>query len=144
MIEINLLPTGEKRRPASRAGGALRVPALKVPGDPYMVGLGGVGLLLLLGLGFAYWTVDTRMAEARARLDKAVDDSTRFASTIQLVETLKARQDTIQRKIDVIRSVDEQRYVWPHVMDEIARAVPPYTWLTKVAAVEEKAPAAPA
>lgn len=141
MIEINLLPTGEKRRPASRAGGALRAPSLKVPGDPYMVGLGAVGVLLLLGLGFAYWTVDTRMADARTRLDQAVADSTRFASTIQLVATLRARQDTIQRKIDVIRSVDEQRYLWPHVLDEIARAIPPYTWLTKVAAVEEKAPA---
>lgn len=141
MIEINLLPTGEKRRSASRAGGASRVPALKVPGDPYLLGLGGVFVLAVLGLGFAYWRVDTRMAEARARLDEAVADSTRFASTIRLVETLRARQDTIQRKIDVIRSVDEQRYVWPHVMDEIARAVPPYTWLTKVAAVE-KAPGA--
>ncbi|HEX2093211.1 MAG TPA: PilN domain-containing protein, partial [Longimicrobiaceae bacterium] len=94
--------------------------------------------------GFMYWQTDSERSELEARLEKAVDDSTRFASTIKLVGTLDARQDTIQSKIGVIRSVDERRYVWPHLMDEVGRAVPPYTWLTKLAAVEEEAPVAAA
>ena len=35
-------------------------------------------------------------------------------------------------QIGVIRTVDGDRYVWPHVMDEVARALPAYTWLTEM------------
>lgn len=137
MIEINLLPAGEKRRPARRAGASPRKPGLPAySGDPYTLGLGVFALLVFLGLGFLYWQVDSRTAEVRAQIESERADSVRFASTIQLVDALRARQDTIERKIDVIRSVDERRYVWPHLMDEISRAVPAYTWLTRLTAVE--------
>ena len=138
MIEINLLPAGEKkRRPAGRAGASRSAPALpRFSGDPYVAGLGAVAVLLLVGMGFAYWKVDTGYAAAETRLETAIQDSTRYAATIQLVDALRARQDTIETKIDVIRGVDVRRYVWPHVMDEISRAIPPYTWLTKLAVAE--------
>ena len=32
-------------------------------------------------------------------------------------------------QIGVIRSVDGDRYVWPHLLDEVTRALPAYTWL---------------
>jgi Tfp pilus assembly protein PilN len=41
----------------------------------------------------------------------------------------------------VIREVDGRRYLWPHVMDEVSRALPPYTWLTRL--VSQEAAAAP-
>lgn len=146
MIEINLLPAGEKkRRPAGRTGAARRGPALpQVPGDPYMIGLGAVAVLLFVGMGFAYWRVDAGRTEAEARVEQAKQDSIRFASTIELVAAMEARQDTIESKIQVIRGVDERRYVWPHLLDEISRALPPYTWLTKVAAAEAAPAPAPA
>ena len=39
-------------------------------------------------------------------------------------------RDTLLRQVNIIRGLDEDRYVWPHVMDEISRALPQYTWLT--------------
>lgn len=145
MIEINLLPAGEKkRRPSGRAGAARRGPALpKFAGDPYMLGLGALAVVVFLGLGFAYWRVDTAEAAVEARIETETRDSTRFASTIELVEAMESRQDTIESKIGVIRGVDERRYIWPHLLDEISRAIPPYTWLTKLAAVEAEEAAAP-
>lgn len=137
MIEINLLPAGEKRRPARRAGASPRRAGLPAySGDPYMLGLGVFALAVFLGLGFLYWRVDARAAEVQAQIETERADSVRFASTIGLVETLRARQDTIEQKIDVIRGVDERRYVWPHLLDEVSRAVPQYTWLTRLAAVD--------
>lgn len=144
MIEINLLPAGEKkRRPSGRSGGARRGPALpKFAGDPYMLGLGTLAVVVFLALGFAYWRVNTAQAAVETRIESETRDSTRFASTIELVDAMESRQDTIESKIEVIRGVDERRYVWPHILDEISRATPPYTWLTKLAAVEaEEAPA---
>ncbi|MBT7502648.1 MAG: PilN domain-containing protein, partial [Gemmatimonadales bacterium] len=35
-------------------------------------------------------------------------------------------------RVAIIQEIDAGRYVWPHVMDEIARAVPDYTWLRSV------------
>ena len=111
-----------------------------------MLGLGTLAVVVFLGLGFAYWRVNTAQAAVETRIESETRDSTRFASTIELVEAMESRQDTIESKIGVIRGVDERRYVWPHILDEISRATPPYTWLTKLAAVEAEevpVPAAP-
>jgi Tfp pilus assembly protein PilN len=35
--------------------------------------------------------------------------------------------------MNIIKVIDNNRFVWPHVMDEVSRALPPYTWLTSVA-----------
>jgi Tfp pilus assembly protein PilN len=43
-------------------------------------------------------------------------------------------------QIATIRAVDGDRYVWPHILDEITRAMPAYTWLTDVSALALPAP----
>ncbi len=112
---------------------ALTMPSLpSFGGEPRIVALGAVALLVLLFLGFSVWRTGARKAELELRIGQEVTDSTRFASTIALVNTMRARQDTVQQKIGVIRSVDERRYLWPHLMDEIGRAVPDFTWLTQI------------
>ena len=64
-----------------------------------------------------------------------VRESTRFAATIEMVNALQARQDTMQMKIGIIREVDQRRYVWPHLLDEISASVPAYTWLSSINAM---------
>lgn len=145
MIEINLLPGGAARRPAAGKS-PLRMPAgmPSFGGNPYVMGAGAVGVAVTLLLGFLYWNTSRTHASLTADIEREVADSTRLANTIRLVETMDAQKDTIEQKIDVIRGVDERRYVWPHVLDEVSRAVPPYTWLTKVAVLEDESPPAPA
>jgi Tfp pilus assembly protein PilN len=140
LIEINLLPGGSARRP-SPAGRALRLPALpSMGGDPRVTGLAGAGLLTVLVCGYLFWNVSGRHDELQAQIDKGVADSTSLASTITLVHELEARQDTIREKIGIIKSVDQRRYVWPHILDEVSHSLPPYTWLTKIASEEPPAP----
>ncbi len=43
-----------------------------------------------------------------------------------------------------IRSVDGDRFIWPHILDEVTRALPPYTWLMDVQPVLGSAVADPA
>lgn len=140
MIEINLLSGGDARRVSRRRAAApVRIP--KVPalgGDPWMLGLGAAGALVVLAAGGIFWTSSAKQSRLEAQIAQEVTDSTRYATTIALVNSLKARQDTIQQKIDVIRSVDTRRYVWPRLMDEIGRAVPAFIWLTRLNSSEAK------
>src|SRR5205823_1894816 len=41
-------------------------------------------------------------------------------------------RDTLLRQVNLIRSLDDDRFIWPHVLDEVSRALPQYTWLTMV------------
>jgi Tfp pilus assembly protein PilN len=143
LIQINLLPGGTPKR-ASAARGA-RTPSLpKVGGDPRVAAVGGAALILLILAGLGWWKTGAARAELQASVERETADSVRLARTISLMETLDARRDTIESKISVIRSVDGRRYVWPHLMDEVSRAVPPFTWLTKLATSEDDGGAAPA
>lgn len=142
MIQINLLPGGTPKR-ASAARGA-RTPSLpRVGGDPRVAAVGGAAFLLVILAGLGWWKTGAARTELQAAVEREMADSVRLARTISLMETLDARRDTIESKISVIRSVDGRRYVWPHLMDEVSRAVPPFTWLTKLATSDEAA-AAPA
>jgi Tfp pilus assembly protein PilN len=109
-------------------------------GDPRVTGLAGVAVLAVLLGGYMYWSVGTRQDELQAQIDRDVADSTNLATTIRLVHELEARQDTIREKIGIIKSVDQRRYVWPHILDEVSHSLPPYTWLTKIASEEPPAP----
>lgn len=106
-----------------------------------MVGIGAAVLLLILLLGAGIWRLGQQRAELEARVEREVADSTRFATTIGLIGTLQARQDTIQQKIGVIREVDQRRFVWPHLLDEISAATPEYTWLAQISSIEAPATA---
>jgi Tfp pilus assembly protein PilN len=136
LIEINLAPG------AAAKLGPRRMPALSLPALPSLGGVwrtfGGAALgLLVVGIVlFAYWRMGTQQAELTTRIQQEVTDSARFATTIGLLGSLQARQDTITQKIGVIRAVDDRRYVWPHLLDEIGLAVPAYTWLTEISSTE--------
>lgn len=135
MIQINLLGgSTDKRRPAAArpsVGRNLKLPAFG--GDPWIAGLSAAGVLLLLFLAYAYWSVSSRQTELQAGIEQAVTDSTQLATAIALADELRAQQDTVSQRIDLIRSVDQRRYVWPHLLDEISRAVPLFTWLNGLA-----------
>jgi Tfp pilus assembly protein PilN len=146
VIEINLLPSGTARRPAAarRPGGGAGPSLPSLGADPRVAGLAGLGLLLLLGGAYWFWSSGQSRDDLAARVEEAAADSVRLERTIALMKTLDTRRDTIDQKMDVIRQVDTRRYVWPHVMDEVSRATPPFMWLTKLAAVEDESAPAPA
>lgn len=133
LIEINLAPGAGGRAGLRNRFANVGLPSMPSIGVDLRGILGGVGaVLLLLLLGWGYLRMGTREATLQESIDREVADSTRYASMIGLVNSVQAREDTIQQKIAVIRSVDTRRYVWPHLLDEIGLALPAYTWLTEV------------
>jgi len=136
MIEINLLPgTGKKKPKGGGAkfdfGAALSGLAAKVK-DKY---LAAAFILLAVGGGAvgASYTVQTkRDLDLQSQLEQAVQDSSHYATVMRDKARAEAKRDTVLRQLNIIRSIDEDRFVWAHVLDEISKALPPYTWLTVV------------
>ena len=36
------------------------------------------------------------------------------------------------QRVAIIQEIDAARYIWPHVLDEVASAVPEYLWLREI------------
>lgn len=147
MIEINLLP-GARRKKGGSGGASLNVGALLADltarfRDPWLI-VAVVGVVLGLASAGAMWFFQGRQQatlEEQQRI--AVQDSTRFAAVLAQRTAAEAQRDSILRQIAVISALDGDRFVWPHVMDEIARALPTYTWLRSVAQASSTAPITP-
>jgi Tfp pilus assembly protein PilN len=134
MIEINLLPRAGKKS-GRRLGGAnfgsLASLAERVR-DPFLAG--AVAALVLGGAGVSalHLRLTTRAADLAAREQQAVQDSTRFSAILKEKRAVQAQRDSIMRQVAIIRSIDNDRFVWSHIMEEVSRALPAYTWLTSL------------
>ncbi len=141
MIEVNLLPGGKKRsskgRGLSLSGLSLpKVGGGGMPGDPYILGAAAAGIVTLLVVGWLFLDVRGDREETQVALDEAVQDSLRFADVIARTNQLTARRDSIAQRVSIIQDIDAGRYTWPHVLDEVARALPDYTWLREITQAE--------
>ena len=136
VIEINLVPGAQRRGSTTRRPSALKLPSMPaLGGDSKMPIVAAAAVVAVLLAVSSVWNLGARRAELEAQVQAEVTDSTRFATTIELVQALQARQDTMQLKIGIIAEVDQRRYVWPHLLDEVSAAVPAYTWLSRINAL---------
>src|SRR5690606_11701758 len=123
-------------RPTSRRPSAVKLPSLpSLSGESKAPLFAAAGVAVLLMVVYSMWSLGARHSELEAQVQAEVRDSTRFAGTIEMVNALQARQDTMQLKIGIIQEVDQRRYVWPHLLDEISASVPQYTWLSRINAM---------
>jgi hypothetical protein len=146
MIEINLLPGARKQKRSRTATVDFRALLGDIGSrvrDPWLISA-VAGVAIGLGsVGFMYWRTSAKEASLTEEVQKAVQDSTRYASVIKDRSVAEAQRDSVTRQIAIIRSIDGNRYVWPHVMDEVNKALTPYTWiksLVQTSAVPAVAP----
>lgn len=86
-------------------------------------------------VGYLFFSTRTKKNELETNITAALADSAKYTQLIAANKTLLARRDTIAMKVNVIQEIDAGRYIWPHIMDEISRAMPSYTWLTRITAM---------
>ena len=153
MIEINLLPGDGKKKRRAKTTSTARFqfqPSLWFAGitekitDKYL--LGAIGAAGLAGLLIAFMFIhQTALASALdARESKAVQDSARFSAVLTATVKAEATRDSLYRQIAIIKSIDDTRYLWSHLMYEISNALPQYTWLTSISQISAPRSAAAA
>ncbi|MCH1571992.1 MAG: PilN domain-containing protein, partial [Longimicrobiales bacterium] len=80
----------------------------------------------------ALLNVRTETENLGVALEEAVNDSIANATIIERTRQLEARGDSIEERVAIIQEIDAGRYVWPHILDEVAAAVPDFLWLREV------------
>ena len=139
MIEINLLPRNGKKKKAGRrsAGAGLGLATLvgsvgaRVR-DPFLAGAVASLVLSAGAVAGLHLNHQRKAAVAAEREQVAVADSARFATVLADKRAAEAQRDSILRQLDIIKSIDNDRFVWPHLLEEVSRALPAYTWLTSL------------
>lgn len=136
MIEINLLP-GARRKTRKAGSGGPDVRALLAQGlarvkDPFLIAAVASWLVCLGVVAFMFLGQRARAEELAERETKAVRDSTRFASVIAEQEKATAQRDSVNRQLEIIKAIDNNRFVWAHLLDETSRSLPEYTWITSI------------
>ena len=135
MIEINLLPGARRKKASVNQPIDFKALASDMSGrfrDKFLIGAVAAVIVAAVAGGYLYFSQTNRETALNERREKAVRDSTRYANFLKDRYKSEAVRDTLLRQVNIIRSLDEDRYVWPHVLDEISRALPQYTWLTLV------------
>jgi Tfp pilus assembly protein PilN len=134
MIEINLLPgSGKKNRSTGFSLTAIAGKATARVKDPFMIAA-AVSIIAAVGaIGSLHLSQAGRAEELTERERRAVQDSTRYVAVLRERNRAEAQRDSVQRQLEIIKSIDNDRFVWAHIMDEVSRSLPPYTWLKSIA-----------
>jgi Tfp pilus assembly protein PilN len=137
MIQVNLIPGAKKARRSggASAAGALGALVSRVGArvkDPFLAAAVVSVVAAVLVVGGTYLSQTAREGAVAERQERATGDSARYALILRERASAIAQRDSVSRQLQIIRSIDNDRFIWAHVMDEVSRALPPYTWLTAV------------
>jgi Tfp pilus assembly protein PilN len=136
MIHINLLPGAKKKKTSSKPSFNLGSLSAILSGrvrDKLLIGAISSVIVAVVAVGYLYTSQAAFASELDARRERAIADSTRYAIFLKDRYHAESVRDTLLRQVNIIRSLDEDRYVWSHIVDEVSRALPQYTWLTTIA-----------
>jgi Tfp pilus assembly protein PilN len=143
MIEINLLP-GQKRK--APGGGALRMPdfrqAVAQVRDPWLLAAIAAAVIAIGGNGAFYFLNTARLNRLELTLRGVQAEKRRYDAVVAQKRQAERARDSLAAEMAIIRGIDADRYIWPHILDEITKALPAYTWITNISPAAAAAPAA--
>ncbi len=132
MIQINLLPGATKKAKRGTARfdfASLLSGASERVKDRWLAAAVAAAVIALGAIGTMYFLQAHRTNTLTAAEQQGLADSTRYASVLRDRLHLEAKRDTLLRQLNIIRAIDGDRFVWPHVLEEVSTALPAYTWL---------------
>lgn len=147
-ISVNLRPGAKRGAKPPGVSMAATLERLKGLGgaikDPLRLGAIVVWVVVLAGLlGGFLWT-GSRLGALEPRVQELLTEQSRYADFLAQKRAAEASRDSIMAQVRTIQAVDRERFVWPHILDEVAQAVPQYTWLIEVAPAAPTRPQQPA
>ena len=122
MIRINLLSSGRAKAvaPGFQAG-------------QKMVLIGSLVLVLVgSGLGWRYWALGQQKAEVAREIEAAQREEARLQEIIKQVQEFENRRKVLEARVALIDELRKGQNAPVHMIDQISRAIPEMTWLTRL------------
>jgi Tfp pilus assembly protein PilN len=146
MITVNLRPDLKRKRARRPMQGLLE--GVRGLGsrtkDPLLI-VAVVAWVAVAGwLGFVFLGTARELSALEPQLEQSRAENKRFKAFLTEKRHQETIRDSLVAQIGTIRTVDGDRYVWPHLMDEVTRALPAYTWLVDLGPALVAAPSVPA
>ena len=142
MITVNLRPDLKRKRarsPFQGFGESFRGIGSKVK-DPMLL-VAVVSWVSVLGfLGYVFVSTTRELSALEPRLEQTRAEHKRFKAFLAEKRHQETIRDSLVSQIGVIRTVDGDRYVWPHLLEEVTKALPAYTWLVDMGMSAAPAP----
>lgn len=136
MIEVNLLPHVQRGSSAfSVDTSAMLEGAREFLGDKYLLAAIAATMISAVSMVMMFTSQSVRSSDLVERQIAAEQDSARFATILNARMRAVSGRDSIYRQLAVVKSIDNLRYTWAHLLEEIDVALPPYTWLSSVVQV---------
>lgn len=135
MIEINLLPGARKQKRSRSAAFDFRAFFGTVASrirDPYMIAAVATTAVAIVAVGVMFFYQNHQSNTLTEHETKSTQDSTRYAAVVAQRRSAELQRDSVVRQVEIIRAIDGTRFIWPHILDEVNRALPPYTWLKSI------------
>lgn len=134
MITINLRPGLKRKRagsPFSRIAEGMRGLKTQVR-DPLLL-VAVMGWVAVIGfLAFIYFGTAKELRALEPQLEEARAENRRYKAFLVDKRRQELIRDSLVSQIQIIRGVDGDRYIWPHLLEEVTKAIPPFTWLIDI------------
>ncbi len=129
MIKVNLIPKEERRK--VKAKKAIGLPKITLKGwDVYasLVAL-VLSILLVLYLSFNY---DKKIKKTKVDIQNAKIELEKLKPEVELVNSLENKQKDLNVLIDLVKNLNLNRSLMVHIIDEVNKCIPDYTWLLEM------------
>jgi Tfp pilus assembly protein PilN len=120
MIRINLLPKEERARSA---------PKITLPKIGSMVPLIGIGAVLAIVAVIAVLE-NAKVAALGRDVTELREEVRAIQPQVDRVRRLTTQREELERRLEIIRQLDQGRFLCVRVMDDVSRQTPQYLWLT--------------
>ncbi|MBP7707289.1 MAG: PilN domain-containing protein [Candidatus Aminicenantes bacterium] len=127
MIRINLLKPETKDKEPVVAPGA---PEDVVKKGPNLGSL--IFLVLVIGLGAMYFFQQKAFTRENTLLETARAEKIKLQDVEKKLEAQRIARELLDKKINLIETLNAQRDMAPRLMDELSRRLPDWVWLNEI------------
>lgn len=135
-IEINLLGGPKKRK----AGAGFALPDFREifsqVKDPLMLGAVGAVVAAVALVAIVFTMQQARLSSLENEAEGVRAESRRYSNLIAQKRQAERLRDSLVAELQAIRRIDADRYVWPHILEEVTKALPDYSWLVRLSQLQ--------
>lgn len=131
MIKIDLLPKERKTKAVAKKAKApgVKLPTVSIKGSLIII-LGVI--LLVLVCGILYVTQQSKIGGLNRKITTLGAKLDSLKPYVERVNALEQKEKEMNRYIEPIQLLNQNRFFAVHILDEICSRLPDYTWLTSL------------